>query len=95
MIFDSLNGTLDLAVALRVGDRGVVDVDGVVLTEIPKGRDQVGDVPLRYTEAVCYVLHEFCCFLRSYFRNRSDFNPLGELVDGYQYKPVSTRGSSE
>jgi hypothetical protein len=40
MIFDSLKdhaiGTLDLVVASRVGDRGAVDVDGVVLTEIPK-----------------------------------------------------------
>jgi hypothetical protein len=32
---------------------------------------------------VCYVLHEFCYFFRCYFRNRSDFNPLGEFVDGY------------
>jgi hypothetical protein len=29
--------TLDLAVAPRVGDRGVIDVDRVVLAEIPKG----------------------------------------------------------
>jgi hypothetical protein len=41
MIFESLKdhaiGTLDLAVAPRVGDRGVVDVDRVVLAKIPKG----------------------------------------------------------
>jgi hypothetical protein len=41
-IFEGLKdhaiGTLDLAVALRVGDQGVVDVDGVVLAEIPEGR---------------------------------------------------------
>jgi hypothetical protein len=39
---------LDLVVAPRVGNQGVVDVDGVVQTEIPKGRAskgsaQVGD----------------------------------------------------
>jgi hypothetical protein len=90
-VFDSLKdhaiGTLDLDVATRVGDRGVVDVDSVVLTEIPKGgpcegRAQVGNDPIRYTEVVCYVLHEFCCFFRCYFRNRLDFNPLVEFIDG-------------
>jgi hypothetical protein len=85
---DHAIGTLDLVVALRVGDRGVVSVDGVVLTEIPNGRagkgcTQVGDDPVRYTEAVCYVLHEFRRFFQCYFRNRSDFNPPGEFVDGY------------
>jgi hypothetical protein len=30
-------GTLNLAVAPGVGDRGVVDVDRVILAEIPKG----------------------------------------------------------
>jgi hypothetical protein len=79
---------LDLAVAPRVGDRGVVNVDGVVLTEIPKGRagkgcTQVGDDPVRYTKAVCYVLHEFCRFFQCYFLNRSDIDPLGEFVNGY------------
>jgi hypothetical protein len=92
MNFDSLKdhaiGTLDLAVAPKVGDRGVVDVGSVVLIEIPKGgpcngRAKVGDDPVSYTEAVCNVLHELCCFFRCYFRNRSDFNPLGEFIDGY------------
>jgi hypothetical protein len=32
---------------------------------------------------MCYILHEFSHFFRCYFRNRSDFNPLGEFVDGY------------
>jgi hypothetical protein len=54
-MFDSLKdhavGTLDLAVAPRVGDRGVIDVDGVLLTGIPKGGAyngyaQVGDDPV-------------------------------------------------
>jgi hypothetical protein len=58
---------LDLAVAPRVGDRKVVDIDGVVLREISKGRTskdcaQVGHDPVRYTKVVCYVLHEFFCF---------------------------------
>jgi hypothetical protein len=29
-------------------------------------------------------------FFRCYFRNRSDFNPLGEFVDGHQYMFVAT-----
>jgi hypothetical protein len=71
-----------------VGDRGVVDVDGVVLAEIPKGRasegcTQVGDDPIWHTEAMCNVYNEFCHFFRYYFRNRSDFNPLGEFVEAY------------
>jgi hypothetical protein len=79
---------LDLAIAPRVGDRGVVDVNGVVLTEIPKGRAskgcaQFGDDPVGYNEAMCYVLHEFCRFFRCYFRNMSDFNPFGEFVDSF------------
>jgi hypothetical protein len=69
--------TLDLAVAPRVGDRGVVNVDGVVLAEFPEGRAnegcaQVGDDPVWYTEA------ELVNFL-----NRSDFNTLCEFVDSY------------
>jgi hypothetical protein len=31
---DHVIGSFDLAVAPRVGDRGVIDVDGVVLTKI-------------------------------------------------------------
>jgi hypothetical protein len=46
MIFDRLKdhaiGTLNMVVAPRVGDRGVVDVNGVVLTEIPKGGARKG-----------------------------------------------------
>jgi hypothetical protein len=43
-----------------VGDRGVVDVDGVVLVEIPKDRAsegcaQVGDDPVGYTEAMNFA----------------------------------------
>jgi hypothetical protein len=64
---DHAIGTLDLAVAPRVGDRGVVDVDGVVLAEIPKGRasegcTQVGDDPIWHTEAMCNVSDEFFRF---------------------------------
>jgi hypothetical protein len=39
---DHAIGTLDLAVAPRVGDRGVVDVDSVVLAEIPEGGGSEG-----------------------------------------------------
>jgi hypothetical protein len=35
---DHAIGTFDLAVAPRVGDRRVVDVDSVYLAKIPKGR---------------------------------------------------------
>jgi hypothetical protein len=52
--------------------------------------DPVKAVPRWY-----YVLHEFCCFFRRYFRNRSDFNPLGEFVDGHKDKPIATWGLSE
>jgi hypothetical protein len=77
-----------MAVASRVGDRGLVDVDSVALAEIPEGRAsegcaQVGDDPVGHTEAMCDVSHEFFHFFRCYFRNRSDFNPLGEFIDGY------------
>jgi hypothetical protein len=45
-IFASLTdhaiGTLNLSIAQRVGDRGVVDIDSIILTEIPKGRPYKG-----------------------------------------------------
>jgi hypothetical protein len=48
---------LDPAVAPRLSDRGIVDVDGVVLTKILEGRAsegcaQVGDDPVGYTEVM-------------------------------------------
>jgi hypothetical protein len=69
-----------------VGNRGVVDVDGVVLAEIPEGRAsegcaQVGDDPVGHTEAMCNVSYEFCRFFRYCFHNRSDFDPLGEFIN--------------
>jgi hypothetical protein len=71
-----------------VGDRGVVDVDGVVLTKFLEGGAgegcaQVGDDLVGHIEAMCDVSHEFCRFFRCYFRNWSDFNTFGEFVDGY------------
>jgi hypothetical protein len=71
-----------------MGDREVVDADGVVLVEIPKGKAsegcaQVGDDPVRYTAEMCNVPYKFCRFFRCYTRNRSDFDPLGEFVDDY------------
>jgi hypothetical protein len=70
-----------------MGDRGVVNVDSVILAEIPEGGAgegcvQIGDDPIGHTEAVCDISDELCGFFRCYFRNRSDFNPLGEFVDG-------------
>jgi hypothetical protein len=51
-----------------VGGRGVVDVDSVILAEIPEGEAgegyaQVGDDSIGHTEAVCDISHEFCHFL--------------------------------
>jgi hypothetical protein len=41
------------------------------------------------------VSDEFDCFFRHYFRNRLDFNPLGEFVDGNQDIFVATRGGTK
>jgi hypothetical protein len=41
------------------------------------------------------VSDELDCFFRCYFRNRSDFNPLGEFVNGNQDMFVATRGSTK
>jgi hypothetical protein len=81
-------GSFDLVVAPGVGDRGVVDVDSVVLAKVPEDRaseifTRVSDDPIGHTKAMLDVSDEFDCFFRRYFRNRSDFNPLGEFVDGY------------
>jgi hypothetical protein len=86
--------TFDLAVAPGVGDRGVVDVNGVFLAEIPKdGADesfaQVGDDPIGHAKAMLDISDEFDCFFRCYFRNRPNFNLVGEFVDGHQYMFVA------
>jgi hypothetical protein len=65
---DHTVGSFDLAVAPRVGDQGVIDIDGVVLTKILEGRAsescaQVGDDSVRHTKAMCNVSHEFCHFI--------------------------------
>jgi hypothetical protein len=80
-------GSFDLAVAPWVGGRGVVDVDKVILAKVPEGRasksyTQVGDDPVKHTEAMLDVSDECNYFFRRYFRNRSNFNPLGEFVNG-------------
>jgi hypothetical protein len=60
---DHAVGTLDLAIAPRVGNQGVVDVGCVVLAKIPKGGPwEIGDDSVGHTEAVCDLLHEFCRF---------------------------------
>jgi hypothetical protein len=77
-----------------VGDRGVIDIDGVFLAKVPEDGAsesfaQVDDDPVRHAKAMCDVSDEFYRFFRHYFRNRSDFNPLGEFVDCNQYMFVA------
>jgi hypothetical protein len=93
-------GAFDLAVAPGVGDRGVVDVNGVFLAEIPKDGAsksfaQVGDDPVGHAEDMLDVSDEFGCFFRRYFHNILDFNPLGEFVDGCQYMFVAAWGGTK
>jgi hypothetical protein len=83
-----------------VGDRGVVDVNEVILAKVPKDRasegcTQVGDDPIGHTEAMLDVSNEFNCFFRRYFHNKSDFNPLGELVYSNQDMFVAARGGTK
>jgi hypothetical protein len=90
----------DLAVASGVGDRGVVDVDSVILAKVPEDRAsesfaQFGDYPVGHTKAMCDVFDELCDFFRCYFCNRSDFNPLGEFVNSNQDMFVTTWGGTE
>jgi hypothetical protein len=56
-----------------------------------EGCTQVGDDPIRHTEAMFDVSDEFNCFFRRYFHNKSDFNPLGEFVYGNQDMFVAAR----
>jgi hypothetical protein len=89
-----------MAVASGVGDRGVVDVDNIVLAKVPKDQankscTQVSDDPIGHTKVMLDVSDEFCCFFRRYFRNRSDFNPLGEFVNGHQYMFVAARSGTK
>jgi hypothetical protein len=93
-------GSLDLAVAPWVGDRGVVDVDEVILAKVPEDRasegcTQVGDDLIGHTEEMFDVSDQFNYFFRCYFRNRSDFNPLGEFVYGNQDVFVADRGGTK
>jgi hypothetical protein len=41
------------------------------------------------------VSNELDCFFRCYFRKRSDFNLLGEFVNGNQEMFVATRGGTK
>jgi hypothetical protein len=83
-----------------VGDRGVVDVDGALLAKIPEERTgesvaQVSDDPVGQTKAMCDVSNELYDFFQCYFRNKSDFNPLGEFVDGDQNVFVAAWGGTK
>jgi hypothetical protein len=93
-------GSLDLAVAPWVGDRGVVDVDEVILAKVSEDRAsegcaQVGDDPIGHTEAIFDVSDEFNYFFQRYFRDRSNFNPLGEFVYDNQDMFVAARGGTK
>jgi hypothetical protein len=60
-------GLFNLAIARGVGDRGLVDVDGVFLAEIPKdGVDEcfakVGEDPFGHAKAMLDVSDEFDYF---------------------------------
>jgi hypothetical protein len=83
-----------------VVDRGVVNVDSVILAEVPKDRAsesfaQVGYDPIGHAEAVYDISDELCSFFRCYFRNRSDFDPLDEFVDGDQNVFVAAWGGTK
>jgi hypothetical protein len=77
--------SFDLAVAPRVGHRGVVDVDESVLAKIPEvrpceGLAQVGDDPVRYPEPMGDVLDELRGIFRRDCGDRVDLDPLSEFV---------------
>jgi hypothetical protein len=81
-------GSFDLAVAPGVGDRGEVDVDSIVLAKVPKDRASKGCThvsydPIVHTKTMLDVSDEFDCFFQCYFHSESDFDPLGEFVDGH------------
>jgi hypothetical protein len=70
------------------------------LAKIPEDRAgesfaQVDDDHVRHNKAMRDVSNEFCGFFRCYFHNRSDFNPLGEFVDGDQDKFVAAWGGTK
>jgi hypothetical protein len=60
-----------------------------------KSCTKVGDDPVRHTEAMLDVSNELDCFFGCYFRKRSNFNPLGEFVNGNQDMFVATRGGTK
>jgi hypothetical protein len=91
--------SLDLVVAPRVGHRGVVDVDEVVLAKISevrpcKGLTQVGDNPVKYPEPIGDVLDELCGLFRHDYGDGVDLDPLGEFVH-HQDVLVAARGRLE
>jgi hypothetical protein len=70
------------------------------LAEVPEDRAsesfaQVGYDPIGRAEVVYDISDELCSFFRRYFRNRLDFNRLGEFVDGDQNVFVATLGSTK
>jgi hypothetical protein len=59
------------------------------LAKVPEDRasesyTQVGNYPVGHTNMMHDVSDELDSFFQRYFRNRSDFDPLGEFVDGDQ-----------
>jgi hypothetical protein len=83
-----------------VRDRGIADVDSFILARVPEDQasercTQITDDPIGHTKAMLDVSDEFDCFFRCYFRNRSNFNPLGKLVEGHQYMFVAAWGGTK
>jgi hypothetical protein len=78
-------GTFNPAIAPRVGDRRVVNINHVVLAEKSQKADPVKATRGRWwfcwaTEAMCYFLDELSCFIQHDLGYMLDFNPLGEFV---------------
>jgi hypothetical protein len=93
-------GSFDLAITPWMGDQGVVDVNSVILAKIPEDRasescTEIDDDFVRHTEAMLDVSDEFDCFFCLYFHNRSDFDPLGKLVNGHRYMFLATQGGTK
>jgi hypothetical protein len=66
------------------GPRRVVDVDGIVLAEVPevrphKGLSQVGDNPVGHSEPMGDVFNELRGLFRRDRGDDADLNPLGDL----------------
>jgi hypothetical protein len=83
-----------------VGDRGVVNVNSVILAEVLEDRAsesfaQVGYDLVGHAEAMYDISDEIYSFFRCYFRNSSDFDPFGKFVYGDQNMFVAAWGGTK